>query len=706
MNWKGYILVLASLALVPSGVPAADDTGPASDNDFVLADIGPIFTDGLERANHEPLFLARGQGSIYRQSAARFGWWATSVTGNRTKIGEYQGLDSSAFYDFDQLASDGDRTLDFHVTGPNSESTDLGLRFFGPNISADIDYQRFIHRLDHDPLAYFDDTDSNGSYIGAHTDVNAGEDYAIRINKFDTRFKGHITENVKWKLNVWGMRKQGERQQNAMNHACSDHVCHLQSVGQKIDWMTTEIQPVIEAKIGPATVEYSRTIRSFTSDSSEQGRSYTGRPVYFDDPSLSYGYGQVSDNYTQIDRIKIGADLTENTQFYTNMFTSDTKNRNRGTHRNLRGFDIRVTNNTLDDLTLTGFAKHYEEKGHLPTTFPEDGLFQGGHEPSGDIRAPIDRTTTKAGFKSRWRPFGNRSGFSVTSGYDYKQIARRNVTYDLRFAGGQDLDGQGPFTQNDTIANTMKLGTAFRFSKTTDSFLRYKMTSVKDPLTGFRTSQEGNTFDQALNSGLPEHEDLIELGGTWAPNECLYVSATFGIQKRHNSSYAANFDEDDYPIVVSAWYAPTSRWALSGGLGFYSNWINQDITIGTDNNVYGGGQEGAHDIRFNYGGRTTVINLGTTYAATNRFTLTGGLEFVRARNGFSDPSIPGLSLTYLPGASDVLTETTRLSAGFDYLLRDGISTYFRYSYYNWNDKAGNGESGTANLFLTGITATF
>ena len=67
--------------------------------------------------------------------------------------------------------------------------------------------------------------------------------------------------------------------------------------------------------------------------------------------------------------------------------------------------------------------------------------------------------------------------------------------------------------------------------------------------------------------------------------------------------------------------------------------------------------------------------------------------------------------SYITPGSDVINESWRISAGFDYLLGRRMSTYFRYNYYQFTDYAnnannGNGGSGTAHLFLGGVSATF
>ena len=52
----------------------------------------------------------------------------------------------------------------------------------------------------------------------SRTVLDAGEDYAIRIQEFDTRFKGRISDELKWRVDVWGLRRRGERQVNKLGH--------------------------------------------------------------------------------------------------------------------------------------------------------------------------------------------------------------------------------------------------------------------------------------------------------------------------------------------------------------------------------------------------------------------------------------------------------------------------------------------------------
>ena len=50
--------------------------------------------------------------------------------------------------------------------------------------------------------------------------------------------------------------------------------------------------------------------------------------------------------------------------------------------------------------------------------------------------------------------------------------------------------------------------------------------------------------------------------------------------------------------------------------------------------------------------------------------------------------------------------TWRLSAGADYLLRRGVSTFFRYNYFDYGDATQSFNTGTTSNVLAGLTGTY
>ena len=163
---------------------------------------------------------------------------------------------SSPFYDVDGLTSDGTRTANFWISGPESEANMAGLEYYnGPGLSFDMDYRRFLHRLGVKPIggpvvpggtaplrtcrrkaastirhgrhsparatSMFGSNypPGNSGVVGSDL-VNAGDDYAIRVQQFDAEVKGNINENLSWQIGFWGMKKEGTRQANTQQH-CS-----------------------------------------------------------------------------------------------------------------------------------------------------------------------------------------------------------------------------------------------------------------------------------------------------------------------------------------------------------------------------------------------------------------------------------------------------------------------------------------------------
>lgn len=656
----------------------------------------------LALASSGSKFLNRGvppgQGLLWADSlphqgpAFRTGWWFTDLDGDLTKVGEYQDLGPSLFWDTELLLHDDARTLDIVASGLDREATQADLSYFGPLVSGKFDYQRYLHRLDHDPLTNFGTMDSGESFV--REDVDVGDDYAIRVQELNTHFKGRLTKNLKYRVNFWMLKKQGQRQASASSHCFrpvgeSDRLCHVLSQGQQIDWLTTKIEPVLEYTFGPMVVEYSRPMRSFNQTDQLVVRDYGNAHGAILSGFLPYAI--VPENVTQIDRLKIGVDLTANTHLYANLKKSVTHNKFRDTHRRYEGYDIRLTNRWWDGLTLTGYAKQNDQNNQPPPfRLPTEQV--APYAPT-EIRQPVNYALFMGGVRGSWRPFDKTSelrGVSFTSGWEYRSLDRDFAWYQIP-APGDPGSQTLLIDQAHTSSNMVRIGMATRWSPMLRSEVWYKRRTTVDPLFGVRE------INGDLNTSLPRRADLVELRGTWAPTSTFFANASLGIENRHHNSEIANFDEDNYPITCSLWWAPIRKLSLSAGYGFYSNWIDQDVSLPSDDPA-----EHATRSRLNYGGWSHVVSFGGAYRYSRRLTLSGSCQFLRSRNAF-DPFDPWPDLAPL---SDVLVDQVRLSTGTDWWLREGISAFSRYRFEDYEDRSANRNSGTAHMWLTGLTAIY
>jgi len=795
MMWKRYIVVSIVLTLLPSMlVRAADsETAPLPPGESTLPESNTVATSVYP-------WSSTGTGVNWlaqdrRDFDIRFGWWGTAVSGSQRKTGEFQDLDPSPFWDADGLISSGDRSLDFTATGTDNESTQGRLKYYSPRVTVDADYERFIHRLDPKGLVIPNPLDP-GTFIFENfnpneppspapsaqrvlnSDVlNAGQDYAIRVQEYKANFHGPIGENLKWRLNVWGIEKQGVRQATKLAHCFNESSvtagqptgsrCHLLAQPQRIDWATNEIEPVLEAKIGSITAEYSRTMRSFQPNDQTVTRLWTqshdGWPITSNLVTQNpIPYDQQTQNFTQIDRLKLSSDINDYNHFYGYMYIGDTENQLRDTHRSFNGFDLRWTNDSIDGFKWTAYGKKSNESGQLPTTFPESSLIQGG-DTIADYHNPLNYDRTAAGLKGNWRPYASgwpaARGLGFTGGYEYSKIHRTFAVYegdDPRWVTSTppDVFDVWEFEQPDTIIHMFNVGTEMRWSSSFDTVLRYKFINANNPIYGYRATN-GDT-----NTNQPNQSDLIEIGGTWIPADNFLMTATFYIEARRHNSQIDNlsqafevlhdnprendFSEFSYPFVLSAWYAPSQKWSLNGGYASFSNWIDQLITLGdlygdnllnTSGSTVANGspppafigardyfEPDAYQSRWRYAGQSQVINLGAAYAYTQRLRLNGGYGYTWSRNLITSAPSPATAYdpsdttppptvvvpdwTLIPTLSEVHVVTHRVTAGFDYALRERIGLYFRYNLFDYEDISRGINTGVAHMFLGGFNAVY
>jgi hypothetical protein len=209
-----------------------------------------------------------------------------------------------------------------------------------------------------------------------------------------------------------------------------------------------------------------------------------------------------------------------------------------------------------------------------------------------------------------------------------------------------------------------------------------------------------------FNSKLPEEEHIVEIGGTWAPAENFMTTAQFNFINSWHRSEFANFSEDDYPMVVTVWYAPTHRLSLTSGYAFLSNWIDQDITLGANR----GDPTEIETTRWNYAGENHLVSLGANYAWTPRVQLIGGYEFNRGSNTFDIPLSPhaadGVDWSTVEEVADVIVETHRVTAGVDWQPYRDMNVYLRYIFFDYDDISADVTSGTAHMVLAGATRTW
>jgi hypothetical protein len=231
---------------------------------------------------------------------------------------------------------------------------------------------------------------------------------------------------------------------------------------------------------------------------------------------------------------------------------------------------------------------------------------------------------------------------------------------------------------------------------------------IDDPLIGIseRAEDDPPGVQGTFNTNQPEREDIVELGSTWAPTWNFMTTSQFSIVNRRHRSEFANFTEDDYPITFTAWYAPSHRLSFTTGYSFYSNWIDQDITLGANR----GDPNEIETTRWDYSGENHLVSIAANYAWSAKVRLISGYEFNRGSNTFDIPASPhaanGVDWTTVEQVADVIVETHRVTAGVDWMPYCDMNVYVRYILFDYGDISANLTSGTAHMVLAGATRTW
>jgi hypothetical protein len=637
------------------------------------------------------------------------GGWGTIPRGSVVKTGEWQDVFSSPFWDIDGLKTNGTRTFNFHSTGLDNETSSMAADIYGPNGRAVVDFERLIHRRDHIPLDNFGPIQYSATGFVRKQDLNVGDDYAVRIDELKTNIQGDLTDHIKLRVDVFDLHRFGERQANAVAHCFAQtglpgRSCHVLSQRQAIDWNTTEITPRIQGTWGPVTIEYSRPMTMFSANDQGVSRAYNGSS-----PTLLSGifpYAIVPDDFTQVDQLRVGWDISPFTKFYYFGFVGRTEEYYRNTNRQFDGLDFRLTNSSLEGLNLAAVGKIYYQTGSRPSAFLPEELQNTTPQAAADnIDNPEGFLRSTVGLEGRWRPGFNDDRFrfmTFTGGYQFDYLKRSNLIF-------EQAGGAFEFPQPNTVTNMFHLGVQQPWTPELGTYLRYKALFIHGPLYGFRADSG------ELNSNQPQQQHIIEFGETWTPNTKfgLFADQQLDVSwhQSDNPGLSTNhirFDEQSYAFQTTFWYSVTKDLSLLASAAFFNNWLNQNIVLGTD--YVEPGQPPGRLITpitrpWQYGGVSDLVNFRVTYLAASNVRLTGGYEYVLGQDQIFNGGFADL-WPDLPNYSRVEVVTQRIFGGIDWSPRERMNLYFRYNYYAFKDHNAPYNNGTLHMFLFGSSVFF
>ena len=141
--------------------------------------------------------------------------------------------------------------------------------------------------------------------------------------------------------------------------------------------------------------------------------------------------------------------------------------------------------------------------------------------PADYIPLPLEYHRYTEGIKGRRRPDIDNCLFkniSFTAGYEYDYLDRIDAVWETPPQGPEagTLDPGG--VQQNTTTQMLYAGLSKLWCYNIDTYVRYKLLYVDNPLFGIR--QENSVVD----TNQPQHQDIVEFGGGWHPCSTFSIS--------------------------------------------------------------------------------------------------------------------------------------------------------------------------------------
>ncbi len=556
-------------------------------------------------------------------AAVSGGYHFYNTDGNRSKVGEYDVLQSGAESLFDLQASNGRNYIDMtgRMLDDNDQSYNLNLDL-NRYLRSDFSYIRFQHYLEHDQLKNQDFT----------RDYDTGESNKLIISelKANNTLLLPSLPFVKFNFDMRSYQKLGHRQATTVGK-CSE--CHVTSRNKRVNSSINDIAPGMEMSLGPATISYNHLMRSFTEHGAAPMAEYGNGASFFQVRGRA-PYSLVPDSRLNVDTVNVRSALPWDSTVYATV--QHGKRENLETH----------TNATFNSIA-TRLSKYFSKYLACDVYYNKYSLENKSHE-------GIDLDTKRGGFDLNMHPIRN-SG--LTCSYQWQDI---------------DRDNSDP---NTTRKNTWRITWNQRLFKKLRYNLKYEKIRVHEPLV-----MKDQTIPGLVQTSLPKKEDTYTASMTWSMLYNLTLNTNLRYAKLKNSRYDS--DEGQWEYGLNLWYVPTERLTLTGGYTIAKNNVN---SFGTLKTYHLNGAEGLFEYDdIPYDSRSQTWSLSAAYRLTAQINLTGDAAYISSAADF-DKHVNGRNIGNFSDLSIGQVQTS-VGIVYAYNKHLTLHSRFMYREYNDYDQ--------------------
>ncbi|MEW5984529.1 MAG: GSU2204 family CXXCH-containing (seleno)protein [Acidobacteriota bacterium] len=491
-------------------------------------------------------------------------------------------------FTFDLLASHGGDSRDQKYAASISAA--------GGRVKASFGFDRFLHRLDHDPLDYVGG--SIATFVVHATDHDAGSDYSTINGMWNANVDVAATEHLSFFVSHKMQMRDGTHQAMTTSHCAN---CHIESYGRKLDQTTQALALGARVAAGRFSADYTYENRTFRDDESTPTHVYDKavhpqtladvflNRVSYDQRSGALPFDLVPEFTKQTNTVRAAVALPNEGAISGNFTRSSSHNDNAGMGAEFTGASGRFTFPLGKRAVVKAFLRRYDIETEsvfvdigeaVAPAGPAAGLtYQQVFPAMGDVdyftESTGSRTPTEAAIELALRP-GKRS--SINLGYVFEQVNRTN------------------FHVEKSTTNLFKAAAYFRPTRTLSLRARYEQAMTTDPFANIHAAkpailQYGPSPGGLPFAGLqyfemygsrsvnfaasPTDSLLFDAGATWAPSQEFSVSGHYRVRDMKNDALnASTWDHTIHMPGFEVYVAPTDRFTLAAGWGYQRDTLN------------------------------------------------------------------------------------------------------------------------------------
>jgi len=461
----------------------------------------------------------------------------------------------------------------------------------GGRVKASVTFDRFLHRLDHDPLTYMEA--GIGNFVVRATDHDPGTEYSSTNGILNTDVSIAATKHIELFASHKMVMRDGVHQGLTMSHCAN---CHVESVGRTMDQTTNTLAAGARLNAGRFTMDYTFEDRPFEEKGATPTNTYDNAVhpvtlldvfvsrVQYDDNNGPLPFDLVPKQTKRTSTVRAAYALPGDGAVSGNFTHARSENEFSGLGSDFTGGHARVTIPLGKKAYVKGFFRKYEIETEsvfvdvvesIAPAGPAAGLTYAQQYPSMlpldyDTESTASRSPTEMALELAFRP-GKRS--SINLGYEYEAIEREALHVEK------------------TTTNTFKASAYYRPNKTTSLRARYEQAMTSDPFAnvngakpailqttptpgGLPFGPQSLQYFEMYNSRManlgahPTDSLFLEGSATWAPSQKFTVSGHYRYRDLQNDEL--NYSTWSHAIHmpgVEIYVAPTDRFTLAAGWG-------------------------------------------------------------------------------------------------------------------------------------------